>query len=110
MNYRHGSDVNQKAIVAGLRKCGFSVEVTAALGVLGHGFPDLVVGAHGRTFLFEVKQSPKHHLTDSEVAFRQRWKGGPLHVITSLQEAIDCIKSAMGKNTGSLIMRQIGGI
>lgn len=69
-------DKNQAAIVDALRKLGASVASTAAIG---KGFPDLVVGIHGRTFLCEIKDGAKppsaRKLTDDQVKFKADWKG-----------------------------------
>jgi hypothetical protein len=46
-------DTSQKAIVDGLRQIGASVHVTSGVG---KGFPDLVVGWRGKTFLLECKK------------------------------------------------------
>lgn len=82
------TDANQKEIVAGLRKMGYSVFVTSNLG---HGFPDLVAGRYGVNYLLEVKDGAKppscRMLTDQEEKFIQLWKGKVL-VITSIEDFI----------------------
>lgn len=69
-------DANHGKIVAALRKAGASVFSGAALG---QGFPDLIVGYGGRTFLCEVKDGSKppsaRKLTDDQVKFKADWKG-----------------------------------
>ena len=69
-------DANQSLIVAALRKAGCSVWSSAALG---KGFPDLVVGYQGRTFLVEVKDGSKppsaRQLTPDQQEFVKNWKG-----------------------------------
>lgn len=86
-------DGNQAALVAALRRIpGVSCAVTSSLG---GGFPDLVVGHRGRTYLFEVKdpaQPPSARaLTTAEQTFEQSW-GGHYAVVLTLE---DCLR-AMG--------------
>ena len=70
------TDANHTAIVNTLRAAGLSVHDTAAIG---QGFPDLVCGYGGRTFLCEVKDGAKspsrRRLTADQEAFRASWKG-----------------------------------
>ena len=69
-------DDNHGKIVAALRKAGASVHSGAALG---QGFPDLIVGYGGRTFLCEVKDGSKppsaRKLTLDQVKFKDNWQG-----------------------------------
>ena len=59
---------------------------------LGHGAPDIAVGMHGKTFLFEIKdgsRSPSQQaLTEKEKQFFESWKG---HV-SVLRGTLDVIK------------------
>lgn len=57
---------------------------------VGGGFPDLVVGFRGRTYLLEVKRA-KGKLRASQVAFRDSWRGGPLVVVRTAAEALRAI-------------------
>jgi len=70
------TDANQKRIVAALRKAGASVYVGSAIK---SGFPDLIVGYAGRTFLCEVKDGSKppsaRQLTPDQQEFVKNWKG-----------------------------------
>jgi Holliday junction resolvase len=69
-------DANQKRIVAQLRDLGYSVKSTANLG---DGFPDIIVGANGKNYLFEIKDGDKppcqRKLTDDEQEFFNLWRG-----------------------------------
>ena len=69
-------DKNHGAIVDALRSLDFSVSSTAAIG---QGFPDVVCGYGGRTFLVEIKDGSKppsaRNLTPDQVKFRDSWKG-----------------------------------
>lgn len=71
MRQRPRTDANQPELVRTLRQIGASVHITAALGC---GFPDLVVGFQGETYLVEVKQ-PGEKLTDDEREFFATWRG-----------------------------------
>lgn len=57
---------------------------------LGGGFPDLVVGYKGRTYLLEVK-GPRGRLGASQDVFRGRWRGGPLLVVRTRAEALEAL-------------------
>lgn len=69
-------DGNHSAIIDTLRAAGLSVHDASAVG---QGFPDLVCGYGGRTFLVEVKDGAKfpsqRKLTKHQEAFRAAWKG-----------------------------------
>jgi len=88
-------DANQTEIVRQLRLLGCSVVSTASIG---NGFPDLVVGYHGRNYLFEVKilegvRNPKHSaLTAAEIEFMATW-WGQVHVITCVDDALRVINA-----------------
>jgi Holliday junction resolvase len=84
-------DANQKEIVRHLRMLGCSVAVTSDVA---HGFPDLVVGWNGKTFLIELKDGKKvpskQKPTPEEIIFESRWKG-QYAVCNSLDEIIKII-------------------
>jgi len=88
-------DANQKEIVDGLRRLGFSV---CSLASVGNGCPDLVVGVDDTNFLFEVKDGRKppsqRKLTKKEEAFKAQWRG-QLHVVECLEDAIAVIENAL---------------
>ncbi len=77
-------DRNQTEIVKGLRDRGYSVFSTARVG---HGFPDLVVGAGGINYLLEVKAGPAEKLTPRQEEFFEDWQGRA-RVVCSLEEAL----------------------
>ena len=93
-------DVNQPAIVRDIRKVGYSVGHTHTVG---DGFPDIVVGAHGQNFMFEIKDPDKvpsaRALTDDEKAFHLGWNG-QIHIIHSAQEAFDVINATIHRHGG----------
>lgn len=88
MRLRHKVDRNQAEVVAALRAVGASVEVASGVG---KGFPDLVVGYRGKTFLLEVKdgQAPvsQRVLTPDQASWHQKWRGHAA-VVESAQEAL----------------------
>ena len=64
------SDKCQASIVSDLRKVGACVLVVSKYGL---GF-DIIVGLHGKTGLFELKNTDKDKLTTNEKAFFQLWR------------------------------------
>jgi len=86
------SDANQKDIVAALRAVGATVIPCHAVG---KGFPDLVVGYLGQTYLIEVKDpsQPKHRheLTPAQVEFHANWTGRPIAKVFTVWDALNAI-------------------
>ena len=84
-------DRNQPEIVAALRKAGASVAITSTAG---QGFPDLVVGYRGVSYLIEVKDGElppsARKLTTAQVKFRDNWRGH-YAVVKSVEEALAVI-------------------
>ena len=83
---RRRVDANQREIVEALRQIGASVWITSSLG---GGFPDLVAGWKGRTYLLEVKVSPVKLTTDEE-GFQLAWRG-QVAIVTNVEEAMEVI-------------------
>ena len=86
------TDANQTEIVEGLRKHGYKVFITSMVGA---GFPDIVCGAHGYNFFFEIKDGskpPSHRkLTPPEREFHNTWQG-QIAIITCLEDALDYLE------------------
>lgn len=82
--YAKKVDANQKVIVDALRKIGCSVFVASTVG---RGFPDLVVGKAGETFLIECKVQ-KGKLTPEQVDFQEFWRGGKVIIVRSVEDAL----------------------
>ena len=84
-------DENQAAIVDALRKAGASVFVASKVG---GGFPDLVVGYGGTTYLLEVKNPNKpkadRQLTPEQSIFFCFWRGHVEMVLTP-EEALQVV-------------------
>lgn len=77
-------DQNQREIIAALRQFGATIWDSHECG---HGAPDFVCGYAGKTFLFEVK-APGGKLTPDEAEFHKAWKGEPIYIIHSIEDAI----------------------
>lgn len=81
-------DNNQSAIVGALRAHGYSVTI---LSGVGDGCPDIVVGAYGSNYLFEIKDSQKppsaRKLTPAEKIWHATWTGQAA-IITTAEQAV----------------------
>lgn len=89
MRQRGKVDRNQQYIVSALRQAGVSVKSTASVG---DGFPDLVAGYRGQTYLLEVK-SGDNALTPDEQAFFAEWRG-LVRVVRSAEDALSAVGAA----------------
>tara|TARA_R110002126_G_scaffold11885_2_gene52463 strand:- start:5227 stop:5496 length:270 start_codon:yes stop_codon:yes gene_type:complete len=77
-------DANQEAVVSALRAAGAYVWII--------GLPvDLLVGYKGHTFLVEIKDGPKKHLTRLQQDFFGNWMGGTLARIDGPEAALRMI-------------------
>jgi len=91
---RRRVDANHTAIVEALRKAGYSVASTA---MVGFGFPDIAVGAHGVNVLIEIKPPGKpslQKLTKSEKEWHDAWQGS-VYTVTSVETALNAIIDAI---------------
>ena len=86
MRYAARTDANQREIIAALEAVGASVFPSFRLG---GGFPDLVVGFRGATYLLEVK-TPTGRLTPAEERFFAQWRGHAA-VVHDAEEALRAI-------------------
>lgn len=82
------TDPNQKDIVDALRKAGYTVTL---LHQAGEGVPDLVAGRHPIMRFLEVKV-PGKKLNDRQKKFHGDWKGPPIGVVTSPEEALQFLR------------------
>lgn len=84
-------DGNQTDIVDALRAAGCSVRITSAVG---SGFPDIVVGRAGVTYLLEIKdgslQPSRQKLTPDEREFANAWRGH-YAVAANIDEALAAV-------------------
>ena len=89
MSYIKKVDKNQKDVVKALRDYGADVFL---LHTVGGGIPDLLVCYEEQTILMEVKDGEDKKLTPQQVTLFENWKGGPLHRVNSVQNAIEVLK------------------
>ena len=92
-------DNNHRAIVQALRKIGCSVADTASMG---KGFPDLVVGYRGKTFLVEVKNETtgygKRGLNPLQKQFREKWLGSKIIIACDVEQIIKQIQGEQNES------------
>lgn len=86
-------DSNQKTIVDAYKLYGFSV---ADLSAAGDGFPDLVVGKFGRSWLVEVK-TLNGKLRKTQKEFRENWRGC-YRVSRTINDVIRHAKEALNEH------------
>ena len=89
MSYIKKVDKNQKDVVKALRDYGADVFL---LHTVGGGIPDLLVCYNDETILMEVKDGADKKLTPQQITLFANWRGGPLHRVNSVQEAIEVLK------------------
>jgi Holliday junction resolvase len=89
MSYIKKVDKNQKDVVKALRDYGADVFL---LHTVGGGIPDLMVCYNDETILIEVKDGADKKLTPQQIVLFAGWKGGPLHRVNSVQEAVEVLK------------------
>ena len=88
------TDSNHAAMLAEFRRLGATVTSTA---MVGHGFPDLVIGYGGCNQLVEVKDGAKvpsaRKLSPDEIRWQEQWRGDC--VIVARVEECDWVLTAM---------------
>ena len=89
MSFAKKVDKNQKDVVKALRDYGADVFL---LHMVGGGIPDLLVCYEEQTILMEVKDGEDKKLTPQQITLFANWKGGHLHRVNSVQEAIEVLK------------------
>jgi hypothetical protein len=88
------TDANQASIIAVLREVGATV---VDLSAVGKGVPDLLVGFRGATYLLEVKNvKGKNKTTPDQDVFYAWWRGGPVHIVRTADEALSAIGAIRG--------------
>lgn len=87
-------DANHAPIVNTFRQMGCTVYETDRVG---EGFPDAVVGLLGVSHLVEIKNPATHYgrggLNKTQSAFAAEWRGSPVTVITSEDEAMAFVRN-----------------
>ena len=89
MAFAKNVDKNQASVVKALRDYGADVFL---LHMVGGGIPDLMVCYDDHTILMEVKDGLDKKLTPQQITLFAGWKGGHLHRVNSVQEAIEVLK------------------
>lgn len=87
MRARPRKDKNHAAIVSALRGVGATVADTSAMG---GGIPDLLAGYKGANVWIEVKDGAGS-LTEDQLEFIARWRGGQVRVCRTVDEALRAI-------------------
>ena len=82
-------DVNQPALVAAIRALGWTVQ---HLHSLGQGCPDILVGAEGTNYLFEIK-NPEYagKLTADEQEWHDMWRG-QVAVVETIEDILEVVR------------------
>ena len=89
------TDANQSAIMAVLRQVGATV---VDLSAVGKGCPDLLVGHRGVTYLLEVKNvKGKNKTTPDQDVFYAWWRGAPVTIVRTADEALQAIGATEGQ-------------
>lgn len=104
--WARNKDGNHAGIVRAFRACGASV---SAIESAEAGVPDLVVGIYGLTELVEVKDGGKvksaQQLSDAQVKWHTSWKGRPVQVVRSIDDAVELVSRMRGAMTMSEVAR-----
>jgi hypothetical protein len=98
----HKVDRNQTEIVNALRACGVPVWI---LSGSGGGVPDLLAGSFRRRFVFLEVKVPGEHLTEPQKVFFETFRGYPVHVVTSIDEAL--IAVGVEKPLGAKLLKEL---
>ena len=83
-------DVNQPALVAAIRDLGWTVQ---HLHSLGQGCPDILVGAKGKNYLFEIK-NPEYYdgkLPADEQEWHDMWRG-QVDVVETIEDILEVVR------------------
>jgi len=94
MKYGAKKDANHFEIVDALKKAGAYV---LDMSHVGSGFPDLIVGAHQKTMLVEIKNPKtaygKKGLNKNQQKWKEQWVGGPYCIVDSIEGATRAVNS-----------------
>lgn len=97
-------DTNHSEIAQALAKFGPEPIDTTKVGA---GFPDLVWPFQGMTILIEIKTT-EGTLTPAQIRFNQEWRGGPVFVITHVEDIPKMI-SLIEKSASKLMKTAVRG-
>ena len=87
MRWNSKTDSNHVEVCDALRKAGLSV---LSLHRVGEGAPDILVSSSTEMWLVEIK-TDKGKLNDRQKRFHANWRGKPILVVKSAEEAIAAI-------------------
>lgn len=87
--YASNTDLNQREIVKALRDAHYQVVL---MHTVGGGFPDLIACRAGVAHFIELK-SARGRLNDTQKRFHAAWRGPTIHVVRSVDEAIEAVTS-----------------
>ncbi len=84
---RARKDKNHDKIVSALQEVGATVIDTSEIS---QGFPDIIVGIFGRTYLMEIKNPENHQskLSSRQILFHSNWRGKKIAVVRNETEAL----------------------
>lgn len=86
---RHGRrDLTHAEVRDGMREV-YGAKAVLDTADLGDGFPDLVLGARGVTFMLEVKKDTKAEMQPRQIELMVAWRGGPWLVVVSFRDAFE---------------------
>jgi len=104
--YGRNKDSNHSEVVKAMRACGASVH---AIESVEAGLPDLVVGIFGITELVEVKDGSKtqskQRLNEDQAKWHSSWKGRPVQVVRSVDDALALVARMRGAMTMSEVAK-----
>ena len=107
--YGAKKDANHKEIVDCLNKCGIPF---IDLSALGYGVPDLVVEIQKKLGLWEIKnpKTPygKRGLNKNQKAWAGKWRGSPVKIIKSVDDALAAINYEPGSEVALAALRALG--
>lgn len=86
MRYAARTDGNSSEIVSTLRALGAEWFDMSRVAQWIPGFPDGMAVIMGQTYLVELKQ-PNGRLTEDQISFMTAWRGQPIAILKSAQEA-----------------------
>lgn len=94
MSARARKDANHNELVSLFERLGCTVAQMHACGV--PGFPDIAVGAMGKTFLVELKNPNtsygKRGLNPNQSAFSRDWRGGRVYMASTADDVIELVQ------------------
>ena len=92
-HYARKQDASARGVIDAFKAVGCSVVVITSAQA---GCPDLALGVAGRTHLVEIKPdvgiTARRNLRPAQATFSESWRGGPVHVVRSADEALRLVE------------------